>query len=385
MNILFIYEKPLQPEAGGTERITSLIISGLSSHNYNCIAMLVCDYNSRKMSYDAKPINDLYHFLKDKAIDVVINQIAYSTWLLEEFLKQGGARWKQEGGRIFSCLHFDPQNPSALFNAQISSHGTIKDYLNIAKTWLLYKRYEHKSNHSAAKTFEYIYTHSDKFIVLSKTHFKYMKSVWHRNDYSNLIAINNPLTFKDISPVSICAQKQHIVLVVARMSEFHKRISIILKTWKQLVKEGSAKAWTLKIIGDGPSLTEYKKYVRDNELVNITFLGQQNPEPYYAEASIFLMTSSAEGWGLTLTESLQRGVVPVVMNSSPVFSEIIENGKSGILVKNNDYKAFANAIRKLMKSEVTRITMSQNCLIQAKKFDLDNTINKWINELERNE
>ena len=97
------------------------------------------------------------------------------------------------------------------------------------------------------------------------------------------------------------------------------------------------------------------------------------------------MTSSAEGWGLTLTESLQRGVVPIVMNSSPVFSEIIENGKSGILVRNNDYKAFANAIRKLMKSEVTRITMSQNCLIQAKKFDLGNTINKWINELERNE
>lgn len=179
--------------------------------------------------------------------------------------------------------------------------------------------------------------------------------------------------------------KQRTVLVVARMSEFHKRISIILKTWKQLVKEGSTKTWTLKVIGDGPSLTEYKKYVRDNKLVNITFLGQQNPEPYYAEASIFLMTSSAEGWGLTLTESLQRGVVPVVMNSSPVFSEIIENGKSGVLVRNNDYKAFANAIRKLMKSEVTRITMSQNCLIQAKKFDLGNTINKWINELERNE
>lgn len=39
------------------------------------------------------------------------------------------------------------------------------------------------------------------------------------------------------------------------------------------------------------------------------------------------MTSSAEGWGLTLTESLQRGVVPVVMNSSPVFSEIIETGR----------------------------------------------------------
>ena len=72
MNILFIYEKPLQPEAGGTERITSLIMSGLSSRNYNCIAMLVCDYDSRKMSYDAKPVVNLYHFLKDKMMYLML-------------------------------------------------------------------------------------------------------------------------------------------------------------------------------------------------------------------------------------------------------------------------------------------------------------------------
>lgn len=382
MNILFLYEKSLVPEAGGTERITSLIIKGLSSKGYHCMAMLICNQHSYKITYNDKPISNLYQFLKKNNIDIIINQIAYSTWLLEEFLQQGGKQWKEEGGRIISCLHFDPKSPSAFFNAKAASKGTIKDCLSIAKTWLFYKRYEQKANRSAAYTFEYIYVHSDKFIVLSETHFKYMKSVWHRSEYSKLQAINNPLTFDDISSDSICTQKQRIALVVARMSEYHKRISIILKAWRQLNKQGVTKDWILKIIGDGPNLMDYKKYACNNILTNVHFLGQQNPEPYYKEAAIFLMSSSAEGWGLTLTESLQRGVVPVVINSSPVFNEIIENGKSGLLVKDNDYKAFINAIRRLIKDEPIRIIMSRNCLKQAKKFALNTTINKWINILE---
>lgn len=378
MNILFLYESPFTPEAGGTERITSLVTKGLTSRGYNCMCMLICNPHTHKITYNDKDIPDLYQFLRENHINIIINQIAYSTWLLEEFLQQGGEQWKSEGGRIISCLHFDPKSPSAFFNAKAASKGTIKDYLNIVKTWLFYKRYEHKANCSAAHTFEYIYTHSDKLIVLSETHFKYMKSVWHRRDYSNLQAINNPLTFDDISSDSICTQKKRVVLVVARMSEYHKRIFIVLEAWKQLSKQGVIKNWTLKIVGDGPNLVDYKKYVHSNHLDNVCFLGQQNPEPYYKEASIFLMTSSAEGWGLTLTESLQRGVVPIVMNSSPVFSEIIENGKSGFLVKNNDTKEFINTIRNLMEDESLRIIMSRNCLARAEKFALTPTIDKWI-------
>ena len=43
--------------------------------------------------------------------------------------------------------------------------------------------------------------------------------------------------------------------------------------------------------------------------------GQKNPEPYYNEASIFMMTSSFEGWGLTLTEAQQYGCVPLAFHS----------------------------------------------------------------------
>ena len=74
--------------------------------------------------------------------------------------------------------------------------------------------------------------------------------------------------------------------------------------------------WNLKIVGAGEDYDYYKEYIEKHIIERISLEGQQSPEPYYEEAKIFLMTSKMEGWGLTLTESLQRGVVPIVFNTS---------------------------------------------------------------------
>ena len=130
-------------------------------------------------------------------------------------------------------------------------------------------------------------------------------------------------------------------------------------------------------MGTGADMERYRKYVKKHDIDRISFEGEQNPEPYYSSASIFLMTSPAEGWGLTITESLQRGVVPVIMNSSPVFSEIIENDESGILVKDNNLKEFQVAIETLMDNDNLRISLAKNGLQRAELFSKENTIIKW--------
>ena len=195
--------------------------------------------------------------------------------------------------------------------------------------------------------------------------------------YEKIKVINNPLTFPDISDESILAAKKNVLLVVARMDEYYKRISLVLKTWKSLLKSSLADTWTLKLVGDGPSLNQYKKYVQQYELQRVEFCGQQNPEPYYREANIYLMTSSAEGWGLTLTESLQRGVVPVAMDSSPVFHEIIQDGVDGYLTSDKDIRTFENKILSLMADDALWHSLAQNALRNADRFSMRNTIDKW--------
>lgn len=380
MNILWIYNRPLEPEAGGTERITSLVAKGLLRSGHNCFGMLVFDEHYDVLSYNGQCISDLYDFLKEYKIDIVINQIAYTKWLLDSFLNKGGNKWKQEGGRIISCLHFDPKNPSLLYLLKGKSDKRMIDRVNILKAFLLYKYYEVKQEQREGDIYNYIYENSDIFVTLSSTHFPYLHKVMKRNEYSRLVAINNPLTFDDISGLEILSQKKKVVLVCARMSEYHKRISIVLKAWEILQKKGITD-WNLVLLGDGPDLDSYKTYVQMNRIRNVVFEGQQSPESYYRAASILLLTSSAEGWGLTITEGLQRGVVPVVMNSSSVFSEIIEDKQNGFLTPDGELNKFADQIEQLISNPQLLIQMQENALKSAEKFSLEKTMIKWENIL----
>lgn len=370
---------PLVPEAGGTERITSLVAKGLTERGHKCLGLLVFNENDGTMTYDGGKILDLYEFLKNNNIDIVINQIAYAKWLLEKFLNKGGKRWHEEGGEIISCLHFDPKSTSSLYYLKSIRNKTFNTYINIAKAFLLYPYYTKKQDINAGKTYNWIYENSEWFVTLSERHFNYLKKVTKRQEYNRLTAINNPLTFDAIASKSALDKKKKIILVCSRMDEYQKRISLVLKAWKKLLKFKEADEWVLKIIGTGPSLEDYKDYVRKKQLERVSFEGQQSPEPYYDEASIFLMTSCGiEGWGLTITESLQKGVVPIVMNTCAVYSDIIDHCYNGYLTKGSDLNAFVRHIKALISDERRLYSMQCNALESAKRFTLSKTMGKWV-------
>lgn len=376
MNVLWIYNRPLVPEAGGTERITSLIMKGLECCGHNCLGILVFDQQTFGMSYNRCVVEDLSMFLESYHVDVVINQIAYETGLINAFLQNGGQEWRDKGGKLISCLHFDPKQPSLYFLFRIKRNKSLKDWITLLKLTLLYGYYERKKDMKFGHVYREIYDKSDYFVALSERHFPYLKKVMRLDDYGKLLAISNPLTFDDISDVSVLNEKKNVAIVVARMLEYHKRVSLVLKAWKRLDKSVSDK-WKLKIIGDGPDIQQYKDFVVKNKMTNVNFEGRQNPEPYYREAKIYLMTSSAEGWGLTLTESLQRGVVPIAMDSSPVFHDIIDDGKDGFITPNGDVKVFAEKMQWLMLNGEEWHIMACNALKCAHDFDIDHIIRKW--------
>lgn len=378
MTILWIYNLPLISEAGGTERITSLIAKGLSQRGHKCLGILEFKEGSTQMVYEGHNVEDLYEFLKENKVDVIINQIAYSRWLLRDFLERGGAKWHAEGGKIISCLHFDPKPTSDLYLFKSKRDKKFRDYINIAKAFLLKSYYRKRQEKRTGITYNWVYDNSDHYITLSATHFPYFRQVTQRDEYQKLTAINNPLTFDDISTDEILNEKKKVVLVCSRMDEYQKRISLILRAWKKLQSDPIAADWTLNIIGDGPDLEFYKSYANKKRLKNICFEGRQSPEPYYREAQIFLMTSTGiEGWGLTLTESLQRGVVPVVMDTCPVYHEIINSGINGFLTRGSNLNDFIRHIKLLMKDKTLLKRMQINALESARKFTLDTTMNKW--------
>lgn len=379
--ILWIYEKALNPEDGGTERISDLIMKGLKKEGYTCLGFLEFHKNDKNIIYHEQHIPNVYTFLKDNKIDIVINQLGYGDWLLKRFYAEGGMQWKKEGGKVITCLHFAPKQPHQTRHIIFYDwkRKTIKGRFNALKRYLIAPYYEKKEEKQLKSVYRYLYENSDFFVMLSKTHYPYFKSLLKLNDYSKLRAIPNPLTFPDISSPEIISQKEKQVLIVARMSEYHKRISIALRAWRLITQKHSVKDWELVIVGDGPDLLQYKNYVEKHHLTGVRFEGQKDPNNYYKKASIFLMTSSAEGWGLTLTEAMERGLVSIVMESSPVFRDIINDGETGFIVPDNDLKSFVTQCLYLMKHSQKRKEMAGNCLSRAKDFTIDKTINLWEN------
>ena len=118
---------------------------------------------------------------------------------------------------------------------------------------------------------------------------------------------------------------------------------------------------------------------------NIRFEGFQNPLSYQQEASIFCMTSNYEGWGMVLTEAMQCGTVPIAFNSFASVTDIISDGKTGLLVKPFDMREYERKLRKLMDNDELRYKLSLNAKEEIKQKSVKNVVDRWealFNKLE---
>jgi glycosyltransferase involved in cell wall biosynthesis len=105
----------------------------------------------------------------------------------------------------------------------------------------------------------------------------------------------------------------------------------------------------LVVLGDGPHrerLMKFREQVRIRDHVH--FLGHRN------DVSLFLphfdllwSTSSREGQGNAILEAMAAGV-PVVAGDLPATRELIEHGRTGLLVRVGDRGAFAREANRLL-------------------------------------
>lgn len=384
MTVVWLFNTPYNPLAGGTEKMTQLLARGLTNDGHKCLGQIYINQTGGISFYsfsDCKCIRirivDLYSFLSNLQVDIVINQLGNEKWLLQSFLNVGGLKWHNEGGSIVSCHHFNTKWPSAYYYASTKLHKNFRDYIEMLRTILLSRHYNRIQLDVDKDKYRFVYDNSDYYVTLSKEYNDYFVKAAEINDTTKLISIGNPLSFESISPPEIIDRKKKVVLICARMDEIQKRISLALKIWKSLMLRPELDEWILKIVGDGEDLPAYKQIVQNEGIRNVLFEGRQYPEPYYKEASILLMTSGYEGWGLTLTEGLQRGVVPIVMNTSPVFKDIITHGYNGYISRGSSIKQCVNYLLQLMTDCRRLNAMGNNALYSAQRFTIEKTMEQW--------
>lgn len=382
MKILYTWIYAINPLHGGVERVTSVIMHELTKIGHEC-KNIICE-NDNQDFYINNEVSEENHlnrnqlgdYLKKESFDVVVCQDACSPNIVSVFRDAS-----EQNTKIVSCLHYEPAIWEKIYSAStlcrvIQASDSLKKKLMWSSRLLVHPVWYKRAVEHVRFIYNETYNNSDAFVLLSKGFIPDMQRYICDKSCDKLVAIPNPLSFEETSSEEVLKEKRKEVLIVARLDEQQKNLSIALKVWKEIQKKGYTD-WKLRIVGYGPDETYLKSIVERKHIPNVVFEGWQNPIPYYHGASIFMMTSITEAWGMTLTESMQTGVVPVAMDSYASVHDIIEDGKNGFIVGEGDFEGFVDKVVFLMEHQNERERMARNGLKSVERFTSDNVAKQW--------
>jgi glycosyltransferase involved in cell wall biosynthesis len=205
--------------------------------------------------------------------------------------------------------------------------------------------------------------------VPTKDDFKYYKSIGIANHY-----LPNPLSFFPEQPSTL---ENKVVLNVGRFTD-DKRHELLIHIWS-LSKERN-NGWKLKIIGKGENEDKMRGLIAKLGLENSVILMSNTKEivQEFCSASIFLLTSRAEGFGLVLAEAMSCGVPCVAFDCPSGPKDIIDNNKNGYLIKEGDLQSYVDRLDNLMANHGLRKRLGDNARIDIRQFDENNICEKLV-------
>jgi phosphatidylinositol alpha-mannosyltransferase len=138
----------------------------------------------------------------------------------------------------------------------------------------------------------------------------------------------------------------------------------------------------LIVAGDGPEKENCEKFVKENNLRDVVFLGNVEKElPFlYVTCDIFCAPSIfGESFGLVILEAMASGK-PVVGFANEGYKELLK-GKKGekFLVKPKDFKGLAQKIEILIKNEKLREELGKEGLKEANKYSWSKIAKEVLN------
>lgn len=138
----------------------------------------------------------------------------------------------------------------------------------------------------------------------------------------------------------------------------------------------------LVIIGDGEEGPSLRKLAKGRE--DIYFLGyREDLASVFEKTGVLVLPSRQEGFGLVLLEAMKAGV-PVVATNVGGITEIVEDGRNGILVEPENPKHLADAITRVIKDEKLRESLIRSGKDTTEKFSwrsMSSAIDKIYEEL----
>lgn len=388
MNILFFTSTKVCSTSGGTERATISTATGLTKR-YNCRCFSLYERPSetpKENCFVAEfcwankgGMNERLDYLKEI---VVKNQLSFVI-IQGSFIHTKLFVQKLEGTKckVVFAHHFEPGSEKRFLTFEYFIHHlNLKSLKGICRSlynFCLFPYVNKKGIRELKNHYQDTYNYAQMVVLLSRSFIEPYKEFAGVTEDSKFDLIPNALSFNEFADAESLYKKKKIVLIVARFDDKFKNISLALRIWAQVQQYPAAKEWLLKIVGHGKDRGMYEKIIYNEHIPNVSLEGRQAPIPYYREASLFMMTSNSESWGLTLTEAMQFGTVPIALHTYPSLPEIITDQQDGIIIPKRDIDKYIKEMLRLMEDAETRNTMALDAIESSKRFSQAAIADKW--------
>jgi poly(glycerol-phosphate) alpha-glucosyltransferase len=205
-----------------------------------------------------------------------------------------------------------------------------------------------------------------------------------RNDFfkkygniRNLFAISHPYP-NAVSRADFDKRDHRKAVIVARLDPF-KELPNAIEIFADVVK--ALPGVTLDIYGVGSEWEACEKKIKELEMEDSVFLKgfTQNPAAVLSSSAMFMMTSSAEGFPLSLTESICNGCPIFAFDIKYGPGEVVADGVTGYLIPAFDKALYVERLTAFFEDIELQRAMSENCYTEAPRFGADVFLESWYN------
>ena len=232
----------------------------------------------------------------------------------------------------------------------------------------LYIRFDNKS-YNTFKNLYNAYKHSKYVISLIHLENDYLFKKWGINS----IFVNNFISY-DYDSIIPSDLSSKTILMIGRGNDITKRFYLGIQSMKYIVTE--IPQCDMKIISDIKDIEELKNLVKQMNLENnIKFIGYTStPEIYFKNASLHILPSICESFGLSISETKAYGIPNILTGL-----DYISPAKGGVInIYDDKPQTIAKEAIKILKDEKYRKKLGMEARISMRKFKNEMTTKKWI-------
>lgn len=215
-------------------------------------------------------------------------------------------------------------------------------------------------------------------IAISQDTFAYYSNVMPKKQKSNISLIYNGFNYSSFYKKRDYGQYSRKLTVINVGSFADKKNQIFIVDIADALRNRNVD-FEINLIGIGDNYEKVKSAINEKHLENHVFLRgiQQNVQKWYAQSDIYIHSAYYEPFGLVLVEAMASGL-PVVALDGKGDRDLIEEGKNGYMIYEQNPELFADKILEIWNNKQKYQEMSVYAQEYARQYDIVPYVDRLI-------